>query len=253
MTSPTDNLILNPPDVATPIITLSERPVPQLGVFETSSSEPSVGGNAPVSFHAQEGATLTSPTSDTSLATPVSAVESPQQCELPRVLPTPGRELGRLAERAQDGWEKLFQYMRQHERDLAEMNKIIQRHRFHLESKFETYAIQTQEQFTCLTTTVMDTKEKQEKELDSMMKAMTKIAVDECDKIKVATSAELSFLVEQLQIELQTDFKTSQSAIEKTHTDIITHGDQLTECISLMKHLSAKVDSLSAQVDNTGK
>ena len=257
--SPT-NLILNPPDIGTPVLS-QPMLVPnqtslgtlasQLVASMTSSSDPSVGSNAPVFPLAQEGAAHPSPTSDMSIVTPLSEVEFPLQRDLPRVLPTPGRELGRLAECTQDNWEKLFQYMRQHEKDLGEMNKIIQRHRFHLESKFETHAIHTQEQFTQLTAVVLVTREKLEKELDSMMKAMKRIAVEECDKIRVATAAELTFLVQQLQLELQNDFKNSQSAMENTYTEMMRNTDQLTECITLVKQLSVQVETLRTQVETT--
>lgn len=122
------DLTPNPPDIDTPSnITRLVYSNPLLGqshpeIQNEVSILPSFVAPGNISFssplESQYGAasqlhqSLQFHTSGMMMATPSSGQpESPLQRELPRTIQTPGKELGQLVETAQDGWEKLFEFM----------------------------------------------------------------------------------------------------------------------------------------------
>lgn len=122
------------------------------------------------------------------------------QCELLFVLPTPGRELGRLTDQAHEHLDKLQQ---KQDKVFNELTNQVQRNRFHLESKLNKLTEQTEQNLRNLHTIVSSSKDKFDHEMDIIMKANKAVISREVDKAKVSIVSELGFMIKQMQIEFQ--------------------------------------------------
>ena len=97
-----------------------------------------------------------SPSSDMEMATsPSDATDVASQRELPGVLPTPGRELGKLVGETHDNWTKIHKKIGKQNYNLEELSKQTTRSRFHVEAKLKSFAEKTDQNFTKLNTVVV--------------------------------------------------------------------------------------------------
>ncbi len=158
------------------------------------------------------------------------------QCELPFVLPTPGRELGRLTDQAHDHLDKLQQ-----------KQDKVQRSRFHLESKLNKLSEQTEQSLRNLHTIVSSSKDKFDHEMDAIMKANKAVISSEVDKAKVSIVSELGFMIKQMQIEFQDELQDTQRGFEEKNVELVKC---LGDCSSMLKVLSTKMDDVSGKVNS---
>ncbi|XP_067281116.1 hyaluronan mediated motility receptor-like [Pseudorasbora parva] len=166
------------------------------------------------------------------------------QCELPLVLPTPGRELGRLTDQAHDHLDK---FQQKQEKVLNELAKQVQRSRFHLESKLNKLTGQTEQSLRNLHTFVSASKEKFDHEMDTIMKANKTVISSEVDQAKATIVSDLGFMIKQMQIEFQDELQVTQKMFDKKNFELIKCvGD----CTSMLKILSTKVDDVSEKVNS---
>jgi len=142
------------------------------------------------------------------------SLESEIQCELRMMLPSPGRGWGQLTEQVHDNLNKLYQYLGKQDKVLNDLIKQVQRSRFHVESKINKLAEQTEHSFRNLHGVMSSAKDKNDSEMDIMMKAIKTVMSEEADRMKVSLVSELGFMVDQLQIEVQRDLKDTQKAVQ---------------------------------------
>ncbi|KAK9963529.1 hypothetical protein ABG768_006705, partial [Culter alburnus] len=140
------------------------------------------------------------------------------QCELPFVLPTPGRELGRLTDQAHDHLDKLQQ---KQDKAFNELMKQVQCSRFHLGSKLNKLTEQTEQSLRNLHTIVSSSKDKFDHEMDTIMKANKTVISTEVDKAKVSIVSELGFMIKQMQIEFQDELQDTQKAFEEKNVELV--------------------------------
>jgi len=100
------------------------------------------------------------------------SLESEIQCELRMMLPSPGRGWGQLTEQVHDNLNKLYQYLGKQDKVLNDLIKQVQRSRFHVESKINKLAEQTEHSFRNLHGVMSSAKDKNDSEMDIMMKAI---------------------------------------------------------------------------------
>jgi len=142
------------------------------------------------------------------------SLESEIQCELLMMLPTPGRGRGQLTEQVHDNLNKLYQDLGKQDKVLNDLIKQVQRSRFHLESKINKLAEQTEQSFHGVVSSVKD---KNYSEMDIMLKAIKTVVSEKADRMKVSLVSELGFMVDQLQIEVQRDLKDTRKQYKIKH------------------------------------
>ncbi len=166
------------------------------------------------------------------------------QCDLPFVLPTPGRKLGQLTDQAHGHLDKLQQ---KQDKVFNELTKQVQRSRFHLESKLNKLTEQTEQSLWNLHTIISTSKDKFDHEMDTIMKANKAVISSEVDKAKVSIVPELGFMIKQMQIEFQDEQQDTQKGFEEKNVELVKC---LGDCSSMLKVLSTKKDDESGKVNS---
>lgn len=180
-----------------------------------------------------------------------SASETSTQHDLPSALPTPGRTLGKLALQSlahPDNWAVMTEKMDKHTNSLNELGKQMGRSRFHLEAKLHSFAENTEQLLTKINTGVSENKNKVDKvdtELGNLFKGMKTMFEEEIKKQDVARAAEVSFMVKQLQLEVQQEIQGHHHVFLSAHADL---SKKMDHCVSMVDQLAKSVNNLQALV-----
>ncbi len=101
-----------------------------------------------------------------------------------------------------------------------------------------------------LFSTLTATKQQEETETDQLIKAMKTMLTDKLQKTESTLCTEFRFMVEQLQLELQQDIKTTQQILQKDQEQLsaeIARGNKK------MDELDKKITELQVEMDNNFK
>lgn len=180
------------PDVATPNWPPVPRPTPQESYVPTFCHtpihfsrivqpgphvqfvSPPLGGSTPTQPFSWEPKSpepmqLCTPPPGTSIpaaASPPPSSYSGVQYDLPRTLPTPGREMGQLTARAQGNWDQLHDCMLRQEKAVTELTKELKSYSSSHESQITKLAGKMDEIKQQLSTTLSANKQQAETESD---------------------------------------------------------------------------------------
>lgn len=231
--------LMSPPDISTPLPAPIPRDPPSFLLQSADMDIATPASLSPVLETYNEPPGVFSTREQASF-------ESEIQCKLPMMLPTPGRGWGQLTEQVHDNLNKLNQDLGKQDKVLNDLIKQVQRSRFHVESKINKLAEQTDQSLQNLYRVVSSNKDKNDSEMDTIMKAIKTVVSEEMDRVKVSLVSELGFMVDQLQIEVQRDLKDMQKAVQEKNTELVNH---FSEYSSALKSLSTRVDEMGGKLD----
>lgn len=162
------------------------------------------------------------------LCTPSETTSPEIQHGLPGFLPTPGKEIHHLTTQLQGNWDRLFESQKNQEKSVSELTHKVKQLTSRTDGQLYVLTVKMESNHQQLFTTLTATKQQEETETDQFIKAMRMLLTEKLQKTEVTMCTEFRFMVEQLQLELQQDIKTTQRIFQKDHEQLsadVTRGN----------------------------
>lgn len=169
---------------------------------------------------------------------------------LPGFLPTPGREMHHLTTQLQGNWDCLFECQRSQVKAVNELTYKMKQMTSHTGGQMDALTAKTESNHQQLFSTLTATKQQEETETDQLIKAMKTMLTDKLQMTESTLCTEFRFMVEQLQLEVQQDIKTTQQILQKDQEQL---SAEIARVNKKMEELDKKITELQFEMDNNFK
>ena len=189
------------PQVQTPHV--SGRPISSAQMDNVHSDNQSLAWEAEAVHSSPEGSRLNLTAS------------TPSQCELPRVISTPARDLTQLARKTQEGWDKMHEEMEGQSLAIKELTVCLIRHQNSSNEQAKDLVAQISANHRQIFEKITSNKEIMETEMDKIVKGVKLMLEEELKDSQTSLLSGIHFMIEQLQVEIQQDLKSFHTATEE--------------------------------------
>ncbi len=141
---------------------------------------------------------------------------SESQCELPQVIPTPGRELTQMAVKTQEIWDRIHHAMEEQGREIKKLTQEVNDNQISSGNNFEDLGDKISTNHRQLMSKIVSQKEGMETELDKLVKEIKMVVEEELKRSEASLLSEIRFMVEQLQVELQNELKNVHESVQES-------------------------------------
>ncbi len=173
---------------------------------------------------------------------------SPQH--LPGHLPTPGREIHQFTAQVQRNWDFVVDCLKQQDKAVKDLTQEITKTLFLHDTQLGALAAKMESHHQQLLNTITAHNQDEEEGTDKLVEAMNVMVTGELQKSESSLKTEIRFMVEQLQLELQQDIKTTQHILQKDQEQL---SSELARGNSKMDALDEKVCELQLEISKNIK
>lgn len=141
---------------------------------------------------------------------------SQSQCELPGTISTPARDLNQIAEKTQEGWDRIHKEMEIQNTAINNLIKGVEGVQISSTKHFQDLMDKTSDNHRLLLSRIISHKESVETEMDKLVKGIKVVVEEELKHLETSLLSVIRFMVEQLQIELQKELKCFHTTAQES-------------------------------------